>query len=206
MAKFNFKKHAIKDKSKHPHKREYYVQNDENYCMAIYEGENKKGNKKRSFELINNLDFAKLRKGSDGFYQKNKKITLKGEEALLPIINRNNKDVILKRGLLAIFFEKDEFKNNINEILNSKTIQQRLYKIIGLSIQRIGKSEYGVIKLKLHNEARLDEEINKDNFKPDGEFKLGENKPTRKMNHNQFNALIEGVDFKITPLGKIEKV
>ena len=45
----------------------------------------------------------------------------------------------------------------------------------------------------------------KDNFKPDGGFKLGENKPTRKMNHNQFNAFIEGIDFKVLSSGKIEK-
>lgn len=38
-----FKRHAIKDESKHPHKIEYHVQNDENYCMAIYEGINSKG-------------------------------------------------------------------------------------------------------------------------------------------------------------------
>ena len=34
----------------------------------------------------------------------------------------------------------------------------------------------------------------------------GENKPTRKMNHNQFNAFVEGIDFKVLPSGKIQKL
>jgi len=39
----------------------------------------------------------------------------------------------------------------------------------------------------------------------DGSFKANEPYiPQRKMNHNQFNALVEGVDFKITMLGEIE--
>jgi hypothetical protein len=28
----------------------------------------------------------------------------------------------------------------------------------------------------------------------------------RKLSHNQFNALVEGVDFKLTPLGKIVRI
>ena len=60
--------------------------------------------------------------------------------------------------------------------------------------------------LRYFKEARKSDDIKKDNFKPDGNFKLGENKPTRKMNHNQFNAFVEGVDFEVLPTGKIEKI
>ena len=57
------------------------------------------------------------------------------------------------------------------------------------------------MNMELYNKERIGEEINKDDFKPDGNFK-----PVRKMNHNQFYALIEGVDFKITQLGKIIRI
>ncbi len=60
--------------------------------------------------------------------------------------------------------------------------------------------------MRYFKEARKSDEIKKDNFKPDGVFKLGENKPTRKMNHNQFNAFIESIDFKVLPSGKMIKI
>ena len=55
-------------------------------------------------------------------------------------------------------------------------------------------------------EARKADEIKNDKFKPDGAFKLGEIKPTRKMNHNQFTAFVEGIDFKVLPSGKFVKI
>lgn len=63
-----------------------------------------------------------------------------------------------------------------------------------------------MIRLRYFNEARKSDELKKDNFKPDGAFKLAEIKPIRKMNHTQFSAFIEGIDFKVLPSGKIEKV
>jgi CRISPR-associated endonuclease Csn1 len=79
-----------------------------------------------------------------------------------------------------------------------------------LSIQRIksgnNEFEYGVIMLRFNKEARKSDEIKKDNFKPDGVFKLGEIKPTRKMNHSQFTAFLEGIVFKVLTTGKIQKL
>jgi CRISPR-associated endonuclease Csn1 len=117
--------------------------------------------------------------------------------------------VVLKRGQQVVFYDKTvENPNDINDIVDLKG---RNYIIEGLSIQRIvsinGKmNEYAVIMLRYFKEARKSDEIKRDNFKPDGDFKLGEIKPTRKMNHNQFNAFIEGIDFKVTPSGKFEKI
>lgn len=39
-----------RDLSKHEYKRQYHVQNDRNYMMAIYVGLDKKGKEKREFE------------------------------------------------------------------------------------------------------------------------------------------------------------
>lgn len=66
--------------------------------------------------------------------------------------------------------------------------------------------EFGIIMLRYFKEARKADEIKKDNYKPDGVFKLGENKPTRKMNHSQFTAFVEGIDFKVLPTGKFDKI
>lgn len=196
------KEHSLLSKSKHEHKQKVYGQNDENYAMAIYELEGK-----REFELINNFNLAKLIKQGQGFYPLHKEKEVKGKKVLVPIEKRNNRDVVLKRGQQVVFYDKDiENPKDINEIAD---FNGRVYIIEGLSIQRIvrpsGKiDEYGVIMLRYFKEARKSDDIKKDNFKPDGVFKLGENKPTRKMNHNQFNAFVEGIDFKVLPTGKFE--
>ncbi|MCO6162553.1 type II CRISPR RNA-guided endonuclease Cas9 [Flavobacterium sp. NRK F7] len=198
------KEHSLLSKSKHEHKQKVYGQNDENHAMAIYELDGK-----REFELINNFNVAKLLKQGQGFYPLHKEKEIKGEKVLVPIEKRNNKDVVLKRGQQVVFYDKDvENPKDIKEIIDFKG---RIYIIEGLSIQRIvrpsGKvDEYGVIMLRYFKEARKADDIKKDNFKPDGVFKLGEIKPTRKMNHNQFNAFVVGIDFKVLPTGKFEKI
>lgn len=197
------KVHSLLSKSRKEHKQKVYGQNDENYAMAIYELDGK-----REFELINNFNLAKLIKQKEGFYPLNKLKEVKGKKVLYPIAKSNNRDVLLKRGLHVVFYDKSvENPKDVNEI---KDFKYRVYVIEGLSIQRIktgnNEFEYGVIMLRYFKEARKADEIKKDNFKPDGVFKLGENKPTRKMNHSQFTAFVEGIDFKVTSAGKIEKL
>jgi len=197
------KEHAAISKSKHEHKQKVYAQNDENYCMAIYEFEGKK-----DFELINNFNLAKLQKPGQGYYPLFKEKEVKGKKVQIPIAKRNNRDLVLKRGQQVIFYDKDdESPNDVDDLVDLKG---RIYIIEGLSIQRIKSGnnilEYGVIMLRYFKEARKADEIKKDNFKPDGVFKIGEIKPTRKMNHSQFTAFVEGIDFNVLKTGKIEKI
>ena len=198
------KEHSLLSRSRHEHKQKVYGQNDENYAMAIYELDGK-----REFELINNFNLAKLFKHGQGFYPLHKEKEIKGKKVLVPVEKRNNRDVVLKRGQQVVFYDKEvESPKDISEIVD---IKGRIYIIEGLSVQRIvrpsGKiDEYGVIMLRYFKEARKSDDIKKDNFKPDGTFKLGENKPTRKMNHNQFSAFVEGIDFKVLPSGKFQKI
>lgn len=197
------KEHSLLSKSKHDHKQKVYGQNDENYAMAIYELDGK-----REFELINNFNLAKLIKHGQGFYPLHKEKEVKEKKVLVPVEKRNNRDVVLKRGQQVVFYDKDvENPKDISEIVDFKG---RIYIIEGLSIQRqvvSGKLyEFGIIMLRYFKEARKADDIKKDNFKPDGVFKLGENKPTRKMNHNQFTAFVEGIDFKVLPSGKFQKI
>lgn len=198
------KEHSLFSKSKHEHKQKVYGQNDENYAMVIYELDGK-----REFELINNFNLAKLIKQGQGFYPLHKEKEVKGKKVLYPIVKSNNRDVVLKKGQQVIFYDKSiEKPKDITEILDLKG---RMYIIEGLSINRISRpsgkvDEYGVIMLRCFKEARKADDIKKDNFKPDGDFKLGENKPTRKMSPGQFTAFVEGIDFKVLPTGKFEKI
>jgi CRISPR-associated endonuclease Csn1 len=199
------KKHSLLSKSRFEYKQTIYSQNDENYAMAIYELDGK-----REFELINNFNLAKLLKQDQGFYPLHKEKEVKGKKVLIPIAKSNNIDIVLKKGQQVIFYDKTiEKPKDISEIMNFKG---RKYIIEVLSIQRQKDkktdkiNEYGIIQLRYYKEARKSEEISKDNFKPDGAFKLGEYKPTRKMNHSQFSAFVEGVDFKVLPTGKFEKI
>lgn len=197
------KEHSQLSKSRHEHKQKVYGQNDENYAMAIYELDGKK-----EFELINNFSLSKLIKQGQGDYPLNKEKEVKGKKIQIPIAKSNNRDVVLKRGQQVVFYDKE--KENPKDITEILDFTGRKYIIEGLSIQRIksGNSEfeYGVLSFRYFKEARKSDEIKKDNFKPDGVFKLGEGKPTRKMNHSQFSAFVEGIDFKVLPSGKIYKI
>jgi CRISPR-associated endonuclease Csn1 len=197
------KEHVALSKSRHEHKQKVYAQNDENYAMAIYELDGK-----REFELINNFNLAKLMKLGEGDYPLFKEKVSKGKIIQMPIAKSNKRDMVLNKGQQVILYDIEvENPKDITEIVDFKG---RVYIIEGLSINRVksGKKnfEYGVIMLKYFKEARISDEIKKDNFKPDGDFKLGEDKPTRKMSPGQFTAFLEGIDFKVLSTGKIEKL
>ncbi|WP_177733090.1 type II CRISPR RNA-guided endonuclease Cas9 [Flavobacterium inviolabile] len=197
------KEHSPLSKSKYKHKQKVYGQNDENYCMAIYELDGK-----RDFELINNFNLAKLIKQGQGYYPLYKEKEIKGKKVQIPVAKSNNRDVILKKGQQVVFYDKEvENPKDITEIIDFK---DRAYIIEGLSINRVKSGnnfyEFGVIQLKYFKEARKADDIKKDNFKPDGDFKLTEYKPTRKMSPGQFTAFVEGIDFKVLTSGKYKKI
>jgi CRISPR-associated endonuclease Csn1 len=199
----HIKAHSDLSKSRHEHKQKVYGQNDENYCMAIYELDGK-----RDFELINNFNLAKLIKQGQGNYPVSKEKEVKGKKVQIPIAKSNNRDIILKKGQQVIFYDKAvEIPKDITEIID---FMGRIYIIEGLSINRVKSGnnfyEFGVIQLRYFKEARKSDDIKKDNFKPDGDFKLGENKPTRKMSPGQFTAFVEGIDFRVLPSGKFQKI
>ncbi|MFY7666809.1 type II CRISPR RNA-guided endonuclease Cas9 [Flavobacterium sp.] len=197
------KEHRSLSKSRHEHKQKVYGQNDENYAMAIYELDGK-----REFELINNFNLAKLIKQGQGHYPLHKEKIVKGKRIIFPIAKSNNKDVVLRKGQQVIFYDKTiESPKDISELLD---LDSRMYIIEGLSINRVKSGgifyEFGVILLRFFKEARKADDIKKDGYKPDGDFKIGEEKPTRKMSPGQFTAFVEGIDFKVLPSGKIQKL
>ncbi|MCF6182473.1 type II CRISPR RNA-guided endonuclease Cas9 [Lutibacter sp.] len=197
----DFKKHSVKDKSKHPHKREYYVQNDENYCMAIYEGEDKKGNIKRTFELINMLEAGNYYKLSNKSNAKeNEIVPIKDFKTNFPL------KYLLTKNTQVLFYQ-----NNLEEIWEIDSIekQKRLYKIIGFEAD-------GRIQLRFHQTAMQQSSTNadeltivkymKDNNLKNSEVNYTNPVPWLRLSKGNLNFIVNGVDFKITPLGKIEKL
>lgn len=181
-----------RDLSKHEYKRQYHVQNDRNYMMAIYVGKDKRGKEKREFELVNNIEAAYLYRRSN-----------KSEQELVPYYSKSGYELRykLKIGTMVLLYE-----NNPEEVweLERNGIQKRLYKITGMSSMVIqGKYEFGTIEMIYHQDARPSTEIKKIN----GEYKNNEDfRPGIKMLHSQINALVQGVDFEINDLGEIRRL
>ena len=175
--------------------------------MAMYEGKDDKGKPKRGFELVNILDAAEYYKLSNK--EKNSlpiipekqlcNIGAKNEYSI-PISKRNNKEIILKIGDMVLLKQKADEEINWN---NNPDLNKRLYKIKGLSHQMIqNKYDYGVIVLIYHQEAQAVRNLKL----ADGEYKVNDQKLFRKLNHNQFNAFIEGIDFILSNTGEIKEI
>ncbi|QIA07850.1 type II CRISPR RNA-guided endonuclease Cas9 [Draconibacterium halophilum] len=191
-------------KNPKPWKEDYFATNDGNYMMAIYEGKDKKGKLKRDFEIVNNMQAGE-------FFKYSVQNILKAQElgeadSLFPQKKIAGKidlpfKAIIKVGTMVMLWE-----NTPDEVwdISAEEIKRRMYKVVGLSQQIIqGKYFFATIIMRFHQEAQPTTELKV----KDGAFEMNENfKPYRKMNHNQFNALIEGVDFELTPLGKIKRL
>ena len=175
--------------SRFDYKQDYYVANDGNYCMAIYEGVDARGKTKRSFQIINNLEATKFYNGKTSRYD------------LVPQSDENDFPLkcILRTGTMVLFYEKSP--EELYEC-SCAELTKRLYKVVGMSTMLIQKKyNYGIFTLKHHQEARPTGELKAKN----GEWKIGEDyRPMIIINHNQLNALVEGYDFELTVTGEIK--
>lgn len=184
-----------RDLSRHEYKRQYHVQNDRNYMMAIYVGQDKKGKEKREFELVNNITAA-------NFYRRSNDKTPMDNQ-LVPLYSKSGYELRykLKIGTMVLLYE-----NGPEEVweLDRRNLQKRLYKVTGMSSMVIqGKYEFGTIEMVHHQNAKPSSEIKKVN----GEYKSDEGfRPGIKMLHSQIKALVQGVDFEINDLGEIRRL
>ena len=183
----HLKKHQML--SRFDHKQNYYVANDGNYCMAIYEGVDAKGKTKRTFQIVNNLEAAKFYNGKTSRYD------------LVPQSDENDFPLkcILRTGTMVLFYE-----NSPEELYECSRAEltKRLYKVTGMSSMLIQKKyNYGTITLKHHQEARPAGELKAKN----GEWKIEEEyRPVIFLYHSQLNALVEGYDFELTVTGEMK--
>lgn len=183
-----------KNISKHPHKREYHVQNEENYCMAIYEGQNNKGEIKRSSELINMLDASKL--------LKLKRTNNSNKEIVSEVNEKTNYPLkyVITKGKMTLLYENTP--EEIWELSDNEKLD-RLFEITQLDVEKFAE-----IKLLHHQEAREKKKVTafmglKSGMK--GGKNIGNHKqfPWIKIGPNAFDALVEDYDFKISTIGKI---
>lgn len=180
-----------RDLSDKEYKRDYHVANDGNYCMAIYEGQDKKGKPKRTFELVSNFEAAQYFKAS---------ADREARPDLVPLADANGFPLkcILKTGTMVLFYE-----NSPAELYDCtpKELTKRLYKVTGMSTLTLQqKYKYGTLSLKHHQEARPAGELKAKN----GVWTTNEEyRPVISIYHTQLNAYVEGYDFELTVTGEI---
>jgi len=186
--------------SQKPHKQYYHVQNEGNFLMAIYEETSASKKPEKTFELISNLQAADYYKASNKenreqypIVPERKFITKRNKEIELPLKQ------IIYIGQMVMLYENspEELKSK-----NEEELFKCLYKIVGITSMTIqAKYEYGVFILKHHAISTPYSEL-----KPkDGDFSWeGNIEAMRKQLHSRIKVVIENLDFKITPTGKIE--
>ena len=178
----HLKKHQML--SRFDHKQDYYVANDGNYCMAIYEGVDAKGKTKRSFQIVNNLEAAKFYNGKTYSYD------------LVPQSDENDFPLkcILRTGTMVLFYE-----NSSKELYECSRAEltKRLYKVTGMAGD-------GRIKFTFHQDARDDKAISAECGM--GISKVDFIKPVARMRLSvgNLNMYIEGYDFELTVTGEIK--
>jgi CRISPR-associated endonuclease Csn1 len=178
------KEHSSLSKSRHEHKQKVYGQNDENFALAIYEGIDKKGKIKRSFEAINLMNAGQYFKLSNkDFKERYDIVTNPHDKINLPL------KYILKKGLMVLFYK--ESSQELKE-LPIKELNGRLYKLSKFDAQ-------GRLTFRTHLEARqaseLKEIYNVDFEKPFEQIRLQVSK---------LDMLVQGYDFKLSTSGKID--
>lgn len=180
-----------RDLSDKEYKQDYHVANDGNYCMAVYEGQDKRGKTKRTFEIISNLEAARYFKRS---------ADRAGRPDLVPMADSNGYPLkcILKIGTMVLFYEKSPAE--LYEC-SRKDLVKRLYKVTGFSTLTVSSNSYGRLTLKFHQEARPAGELKAKS----GEWNSAEEyRPVISLLHTQLNAYVEGYDFELTVTGEIK--
>ena len=159
--------------------------------MAIYEGQDKKGKTKRTFEIVSNLEAAQYFKAS---------ADRDDRPDLVPVVDGNGYPLkcVLKTGTMVLFYEHTPAE--LYECTREELVK-RLYKVTGMSVLTLQqKYRYGTLILRYHQEARPGVELKAKN----GEWtQQEEHRPIISIYHTQFNAYVEGYDFELTVTGEI---
>lgn len=177
------KEHSKLSKSKHEHKQKVYSQNDENFALGIYEGIDKKGKVKRTFESINLMDAGQYFKlSNNNFREVYDIVTNPHDKTNLPL------KYILKKGMMVLFYK--ETSNELKD-LSIKDLNARLYKLSKFDAQ-------GRLTFRTHFEARQASEL-KEIYSVDFE------KPFEqiRLQVSKLDILVEGYDFDLSTSGRI---
>ena len=179
-----------RDLSTKEYKQQFHVQNEGNYLLAIYE-DIVKGKAKRDFELVKNIEAAEYFKKSNDKQDGSTLVPEKSVPNGFPLRYK------LRIGQHVLLYENTPQEIDFND---TKDVSKRLYVITGLSYLPVNKG-YGSIVMRHHQEARMakDIKVTKGAYRANEEYRA-----SVFLYNTQFNALVEGRDFRITPLGEIE--
>lgn len=172
--------------SKQDYKKNYYVQNDDNYLCLFYDGLSN-GKQKREFRLINYFEVAQLgltnpnqlfHEPEFAFYNGNRSMHLKA---------------ILKKGSRVLLYS-----NRIEDVqdLDSDGISRHLY--IVYKFNSVGTP---AIYLRHHIEARKESDC--DASETDTCYQPEKPASYLSLKASNFQALIEHYHFEVDPLGNI---
>ena len=180
-----------RDVSKKEYRRQFYVQNESNYLLAIYEGV-VKGKVKRDYELVKTIEAGEFFKQSTDKREFSSIIPEKSKDGY-PLKYK------LKIGQHVILYENTPAEINFD---NGKDVCRRLYVITGLSYLPVNNGNgYGSVVMRHHQEARMAKEVKltKGAYLQNGDYRA-----SIFLYHTQFKALVEGADFVLTPLGEVK--
>lgn len=174
-------------KSNKDYKNYYYAQNDGNYLCLLYEGLHK-GKIERQFRLINYFEAVQLKiKNANDLWQEPYFKTLRNGK------KQYNLSAIIKVDTKVLMWD-----NKPDELLElpQEELCKRLFVVYKFNLKGAN-----CIYLKNHIEARSDEIIKE---KEDTIFDNNKYQAKIIMTANNFNCLIEGRDFEMTPMGEIK--
>lgn len=176
-----------RDLSAKEYKRDYHVVNEGNYCTVIYEGQDKKGKTKRTFELVSNLEAAQYFKAS---------ADREARPDLVPQTDTNGFPLkyILKTGTMVLFYE-----NTPAELYECtrKELVKRLYKVTAMAAE-------GRVQFLFHQEARDQKTLTALYGAGASQFCQSNPSPKLRLSVSNFNMLVEGYDFELTATGEIK--
>lgn len=176
-----------RDLSVKEYKRDYLVVNAGNYCMAVYEGTDKRGQTKRSFQIVSNLEAAQYFKAS---------ADRAARPDLVPLSDAKGYPLkyILKTGTMVLFYEDSPAE--LHEC-TQKELVKRLYKVIAMS-------QEGRAQFLFHQEAREQKLIAEECGNGASAFDAKSPAPKLRLSVSSFNMYVEGYDFELTVTGELK--
>lgn len=175
-----------RDLSDKDYKRSYYVANDCNYCMAVYEGLDGKGRRKREFEIVNDLEAAQyFKRSSDRTARPD---LVPWEKNGCPL------KCLLKTGTMVLFWE-----HSPEELFecSKEELARRLYEVKAMEAD-------GRIQFLFHQEARDPKKITAIYGNGASSFSAQNPAPKLRLSVSKFDFLVEGIDFELTVTGELK--
>ena len=169
-----------KDVSKKEYKQSYYVQNEENYFIALYRYTTEKGKIISDYIVSNLLNSVKNKQTGDVLYP----LKIEKNGFVLSLYK------VLKIGQIVIF-QEDENEDVLS--FPKDKLFSRIYRVAGIASKPDGRVNF------------VHAIISGAFIKSKEQFSNGIEKYKRVSNSNLF-ILVEGKDFKISPTGEIIKL